>query len=148
MTQEKGDELGLLATIGAVLGHRPELAVAYVYGSAARGIATPLSDVDVALVTCDDFPEECRGALLRDLTVELGRGCPGAPPFDVRFFDELPVSIAGRVIAEGVRVLDKDPERRVALEVSARMTYHDFLSFEREGTRAGLLGLRQAVQRG
>jgi hypothetical protein len=58
------------------------------------------------------------------------------------------VSIAGRVIAEGVRVLDKDPERRVALEVSARMTYHDFLSFEREGTRAGLQGLRQAVQRG
>ncbi|MFW6084702.1 MAG: nucleotidyltransferase domain-containing protein, partial [Gemmatimonadota bacterium] len=34
---------------GAVSGH-PEIAAAYLYGSAARGTATPLSDVDVGLL--------------------------------------------------------------------------------------------------
>ena len=60
----------------------------------------------------------------------------------------LPVSVRGRAVTEGRRVLDPGPPQRVEAEVRARMEYHDFPVFEREGTREGLRGLRDAVRRG
>ena len=137
----------LIRTISDVLDDRPELAAAYLYGSAAAGRATPLSDIDVAVVVAVDLLEERRAALLRELVTALGRAYPGAV-FDVRFLDELPVGVRGRAVTEGRRVLDRDPRRRVEAEVRARMDYHDFLVFEREGTGEGLRGLREAARRG
>jgi uncharacterized protein len=137
----------LIATVSSVLTQQPEVAAAYLYGSAAAGRATALSDVDVAVIPCADLASERRGALLRELTVALERSYSGAR-FDVRFLDELPLSIAGRVVTEGRRVSDRDPARRVAAEVRTRMAYHDFLIFEREGMRAALKGLRRAVRHG
>ena len=58
------------------------------------------------------------------------------------------ISIRGHVGTEGVRLLDRDPVERVQAEVRARMEYHDFPIFEREGARAGLSGLRRAVRDG
>jgi predicted nucleotidyltransferase len=137
----------LVAAISAVLEDRVEVAAAYLYGSAAVGRAGLLSDVDVALVPAGGVSAKDRGPLLRELTVALERAYPRAP-FDVRFLDELPVSIRGRAVANSRRVLDRDPSARVAAEVRARMDYHDFLFFEREGTREGLRGLREATHHG
>jgi predicted nucleotidyltransferase len=63
---------------------RPELAAAYLHGSAATGRATPLSDIDFAVVPAVDFPAEHRGATLRELVTALERAHPGEA-VDVRF---------------------------------------------------------------
>lgn len=144
---EPDDIDDLIASISDALQQRPELAAAYVYGSVATGRATPLSDIDIALVASDDLRPGRRATLLRELVTALGRLRPGLT-FDVRFLDELPVSIRGRAVTDGRRVLDRDPARRVEAEVRARMDYHDFLVFECAGAREGLRGLRKAVRDG
>jgi len=147
MSETPGNDADLISAISRVLERRPELGAAYLHGSVAAGRATSFSDVDVAVVAGVGLPPERRGALIRELTVALERACPGAP-FDVHFLDELPLSVRGRVVTEGRRVLDREPARRLEAEVRARMEYHDFLVFEREGTREGLRGLRRAVRDG
>jgi predicted nucleotidyltransferase len=147
MDETRTHDSDLVATVSKVFERRPEVAAGYLYGSAATGRATPLSDIDIAVVAAADLAAERRGALLRDLVTALERAHPGEA-FDVRFLDELPVSVRGRAVTEGRRVLDRDPRLRVEAEVRARMEYHDFLVFEREGTREGLRGLRDAVRRG
>ncbi len=144
---EKPKHTDACSVVSSVLEGRPEVSAAYVYGSAAVGRATPLSDVDVAVLLDPAVREEDRGALLRELTVALERANPGSR-FDVRIFDELPVSIRGRVVSEGRRLLDSDPVRRVEAEVRARMEYHDFQIFERQGAREGLRGLRESLRNG
>jgi predicted nucleotidyltransferase len=133
--------------VRAVLGGEPGVAAAYVFGSAARGQRTPLSDIDVAVLPDPGLDEDARRHLQRRLILELGRRLAGVP-VDVRFLDELPIAIAGRVLAEGVRIVDTDPALRVRAEVSIRMRYHDFQSFERVGTEEGLAGLRRRLADG
>ena len=83
-----------------------------------------------------------RAALQRRLVLALGRRVPGRR-VDVRLFDELPVAVRGRVVSEGVRVLEADAVRRVREEVRARMEYHDFMVFERAALAPGLRALRR-----
>lgn len=137
----------LLAHLGDALRDQREVAAAYVYGSMARGRATPLSDVDVAVVLAPGVEPQARGGLQRRLIAVLERAAPGRP-VEVRFLDELPVAVRGRVVTEGRLVCERDPAARVREEVKARMEYHDFLAFERAGLGPGLSGLRRHVVRG
>jgi len=137
----------LIEPIAEALGTMPEVAAAYVYGSVARDTATPLSDVDVAVLTGPSVAGATRGDLARKLTTLLERRCPGFR-FEVRFFDELPVALRGRVVGEGIRVVDRDSDMRVRAEVRARMEYFDFLEFERAGAQMGLEGLREKLRSG
>ncbi len=75
------DPTGALAeTIGSVLLDFDAVAAAYLYGSAARQTATPLSDVDVALVA----PALARSA-------DRGR----------RLLDALSAAVLGRFFSDG-----------------------------------------------
>lgn len=127
--------------IDEVLSGEPVVAAAYLYGSVGRNAATPHSDVDLAVVLDEQLDVHARGEILRRLNMLLRRACPGAE-FDVRCLGELPVAVAGRVVTEGTCVFERNAARRVAAEVRARMLYHDFLPFERQGTSEGLAGLR------
>jgi len=118
------------------------VAAAYLYGSVARGQATALSDLDVAVLVAATVPEAERGALQRRLIAALARRLPGRR-VDVRLFDELPIAIRGRALQEGRRVFERDQVLRVREEVRTRMAYHDFLLFERAELREGLAGLRR-----
>ena len=44
----------LAAQLAEVLAHYPAVMLAYLFGSAATGLATPLSDIDIALVVAED----------------------------------------------------------------------------------------------
>jgi predicted nucleotidyltransferase len=125
----------------------PKVGAAYLYGSVARSEDTSLSDVDLALVPTGEIRPGERGPLLRRITLKVGRLAPGRR-IDVRFLDELPTAIRGRAVADGTLVFEQDPVARVRAEVAARLDYHDFLLFEREGTREGLKGLRRRLDVG
>lgn len=132
----------LLASVREALEDEVGVAAVYVYGSVARGRATPLSDLDVAIVASASVEKGERAGLQRRLLTLLERRIHGCR-VDVRFLDELPVAVRGRVVGEGVRVLEKDAVLRVREEVRARMEYHDFAVFERAALGDGLRALRR-----
>jgi predicted nucleotidyltransferase len=137
----------LMSAIGSALQGQERLAAAFVFGSAARGEATGLSDVDVAVVVAASIGPLERSVLVRDVGLRLGRALPGRT-FDVHALDELPTAIAGRVVTEGKLVFELDPVARVRAVVGARMAYHDFAWMERATLDEGLDGLRRRLADG
>jgi predicted nucleotidyltransferase len=133
--------------VRAALRDEEKVGAAYLYGSVARGVDTDLSDVDVALVPTGNLRQAERGPLLRRVVLKAGRLAPGRR-FDVRFLDELPTAIRGRAVADGTLAFERDPVARVRAEVAARLDYHDFLLFEREGAKEGWKGLRRRLDVG
>lgn len=95
---------------------------AYVFGSTARGGATALSDIDVAVLwdrtpasTLSGERLELEGALEQ----QVGR------PVDVVALNTAPADLVHRVLRDGVIVLDRDPARRIRFEVARRNEYFD-----------------------
>jgi predicted nucleotidyltransferase len=96
----------------AILARHPVNA-AYVYGSLTRGVATPFSDVDIALVLQERLPPYDR--LMLELAVEGDiEGTLGLPAVDVRAINEAPLVVRGRIVQEGVLLYERERSRRVA----------------------------------
>lgn len=96
----------------------------YLYGSYARGEATPLSDLDIAILWTKEAPvKERKRELLRlseKLSGQLGHDV------DVRNLNEAFLELQFRVISEGKVVLCKDERRRLEFEDRAVMHFLDF----------------------
>lgn len=96
----------------------------YLYGSYARGEATPLSDLDIAILWTEEAPvKERKRELLRlseKLSGQLGHDV------DVRNLNEAFLELQFRVISEGKVVLCKDERRRLEFEDRAVMHFLDF----------------------
>lgn len=123
---------------------RAGVAAAYLYGSAARGETTSLSDVDIALLFAEDLNEKARRDLIVELASELARAGAGER-LDVRDIDELPLVIQGRILGEGRLARSNDDVRRVRFETFVRMLYFDFLPFHRRDIEEGLRSLRRRL---
>lgn len=132
---------------GAVSGH-PEIAAAYLYGSAARGTATPLSDIDLGLLFRDaegSFRERLATAV--EIGSAIARELSGAR-VDARDLDELPLAIVGAVLTDGELVVSNDEERRVAFERDTRLRYFDFLPIHMGEVEEANATLRRRFLRG
>lgn len=132
----------ILEALSRVVPSRSEVAAAYLYGSVARGDATPLSDVDVAILFVEEVGEQRRRELLAEIAAELVRHGVGCS-LDVRDFGDLALTVQGRVLTEGVLAHANDEVRRVRFETSVRMRYFDFLPFHRRDIDEGLRSLRR-----
>lgn len=112
------------------------MAFAYLFGSQARGTATPRSDVDVAVhltVGAEVDPLDLRLRLAGELERAIGRG-----PVEVVVLDEAPLSLAGRVREAGHTIYSRDEVARVRwASLTARM-YHDFRIHEERVAREQL----------
>jgi predicted nucleotidyltransferase len=97
--------------------------LAYLFGSAARGQTTPLSDVDIALVTERPLPPLARLDLELDVETELSNA--GIPQADVRVINKAPPAVRGLVVTEGVLLYCRDSRMRMAFETQARSQYFD-----------------------
>jgi predicted nucleotidyltransferase len=76
--------------------------LAYLFGSAAAGNATPLSDIDVALVLPDDQVDP--GSFLSlemQISDEISRNCE-LSEVDVRIINNAPLMFQGEVITHGI----------------------------------------------
>jgi predicted nucleotidyltransferase len=125
----------------AVLAEYP-VDAAYVYGSVARGTATPLSDVDIAVLLTE--PLSSRDRLKLELTIqgEIETRC-GLSPVDVRAINGAPLMVQGRVVQQGRLVYERDRARRVHFEVMTRKRYFDFAPVARHLQEAFLERVRQ-----
>jgi predicted nucleotidyltransferase len=107
-----------------VFGSRP-VALAYLHGSQASGHATPLSDVDVAIVTEGEMPP--RDRLRLELTLETALVAALGRDVDVRVINHAPLAVRGKVVQTGVLLYVRDDTIRVNFETTVRDAYFDFL---------------------
>ncbi len=114
----------LKAHVPAILARYP-VDAAYVYGSLVRGVATPFSDVDIALVLGERLPPYERLVLELTIAGEI-EDTLGVRPVDVRVINEAPLVVRGRVVQEGILLYERDHLRRVVFEVQTRKQYFDF----------------------
>jgi len=111
--------------IGEALDRRPEVLEAYLFGSQARGSATPRSDVDVAVFVDPSLagpaPYGLAAAIASDLMSVLGRN-----DVDLVVLNDAPPLLYHRVLADGVRLLSRDLARTTTREGQALSRYLDF----------------------
>jgi predicted nucleotidyltransferase len=122
----KSIDIPLRQCLKDVLIHYP-VALAYLYGSEAAGRATPLSDVDIALVVFDkDHVPKSRLELELRVEEEIARIC-GIGNIDVRVMNDAPLMVRGEVVTSGILLYCRDEVFRVDFETSTRSEYFDFL---------------------
>ncbi len=112
--------------LAAVLASHPVL-LAYLYGSAATGHTTPLSDVDIALVVDEGrIPPKERLNLELAVASEIASRCE-LRNADVRVINRAPLMFRGEVVTYGVLIYCIDDEVRIEFESRTRSEYFDFL---------------------
>ncbi len=89
----------------------------YLFGSTARGVARPDSDVDVAVLF--DVPQPSalsapRFVIEGELEAALGK------PVDLVVLNDAPVDLRIRVLRDGHLLIDRIPAARIAFEVRTR----------------------------
>lgn len=112
--------------LGRVLEDRP-VAAAYLYGSAARGEMTSLSDVDIGLLI--RYPLSLLEKLDLELAVEVELASLGWGRSEVRVVNEAPIALRGDLVTEGILLYSADESARVDFETRARGEYFDFLPY-------------------
>ena len=100
--------------INETLRNHPEVAVAYLFGSAARGDGSALSDIDVGILWGSE--PECPLRARARLSEDLARAASGAP-VDVVCLGEAPPALVGRVVRDGEVLICRDETRRIRFEI-------------------------------
>jgi predicted nucleotidyltransferase len=96
---------------------------AWLFGSAARGEAGPLSDVDVAVLLEESVPAAARLEVAAGLIEALERS---SPRIDLVVLNEAPPALRHRVIRDGVLLVERDLRRRIDFEVRSLREALDF----------------------
>jgi predicted nucleotidyltransferase len=115
-----------LATLGDALKDSPGLLFAYLFGGAAEGRLTPLSDVDVAVF----FDEACD---LVEARLHAGLRATrhlGTDEVDLVVLNSAPTALLGRILKSRRVICDRDPFRRHRFESLALREFFDFRIFE------------------
>jgi len=99
-----------------------DVLAAYLYGSRARGTASPESDVDLG-VLLKAPPAAALSDVARDLeaTVERALGLP----VEVVVVNTAPADLVHRILRDGLILLDRDRAARLRFEVQSRNEYFD-----------------------
>jgi predicted nucleotidyltransferase len=138
--------------VAEVVTPRPVM-LAYLFGSAATGQMTPLSDVDIALVVDEDQAfKHSRLQFELEIEDELAARCE-LNQIDVRVINAAPLLLRGEVVTHGLLLFARNEETRIEFETRTRMEYFDFLPaavFYREAffenlRQRGLSGQRSKI---
>lgn len=139
-----------MAAVAESAGGRADIAAVYLYGSTARGDATTLSDVDVAVLFARGHasPAERRMAMSEVAASVSERLHPRHTRVDVRDVETLPLVIQGEVVTEGRLAVGNDEPARVRFETGVRQRYFDFLPFREASVRPALRAMRERHSNG
>lgn len=124
---------------------RLPVAAAWIFGSVARGDSGDESDLDLAILPQSPLQPEHVDAL-RSLAVELGPWSP-CGRVDVLVLGAQGPVLRHRVIRDGIRVYDGDPETRIAFEGRTIAEYLDWKPTHDIAMRSTLEGIRDRLER-
>lgn len=99
---------------------------AYVYGSHAKGLSHPFSDLDVGIYV-EDLDIRTRLDLELSLSLRIDEKLDHAVQSEVRVVNHLPLVVRGRILTEGELIYSIDENKRVEFETRVRKAYFDFL---------------------
>lgn len=119
------DTSTLIERMRPVFAGEQRIAVAWLFGSAARGTMRPDSDVDVGVVFGRDVPAAERTEVLGDLASRL-EAATVPHPVDLVALEEQGHVFVHRALQDGKRIVVHDEERRVDFESDALVWYLDF----------------------
>ena len=120
---------GLERKLRAVVETAPgDVVAVYLYGSRARGDATPSSDVDLG-VLLRAVPPPGLGGPARALEAEVERAV--ALPVEAVVMNTAPADLVHRILRDGILLLDRDRPVRLRFEVQSRNEYFDLAPLRR-----------------
>jgi len=127
--------------LAAILPGYP-VSLAYLYGSAAAGQATPLSDVDVALVASEEIDpyQQLKTELRIETQLAEQANIRNA---EVRIINEAPLPMRGQVACRGILLYCSDEEARVRFETFTRDEYFDYMPIARQLRQAFFADVRE-----
>jgi predicted nucleotidyltransferase len=126
-----------------VLGHRPDVDAAYVFGSAATGRTHRESDVDVGVLVSDRIPRASRLNYRLGLMADLGTALERSD-VDVTILNEATPLLAHRVLSQGVLAFERSRRTRIRFQTATARRYFDMLPTYEIYIRA----LKRSAQRG
>ncbi len=118
------------------------ITLAYLYGSAAAGRPTPLSDVDIALVTGEKLAPYQQLKLELRIETELAEQA-NVRNAEVRIINGAPLAIRGQVACRGIVLYCADEEARVEFETTTRDEYFDYMPIARQLREAFFADVRE-----
>ena len=121
---------GLSERLRDRLADEPDVTVAYLFGSHARGTAGRLSDVDVAVLLRGRHGPERR----LELADAIGAAAGGVRA-DVTVLNDAPPALAYRVLRDGELLLSRDDRARIRHWVRTVDRYLDMAPLRRELAR-------------
>ena len=125
----------------AVFQHWPAVQLAVLFGSSARGRATPRSDVDVAVRLAPDTPET-RRELYVALHAALKR------PIDLVFVDRAPPLLRLEIARHGQPIVERQERGWVEFKARAMIDWGDWAPYARRMGLAAIRRLREEIARG
>lgn len=120
------DGARIVQELATCLAGRRDIVAAYLFGSLARGEATPGSDVDVAVILTGGAPRDLVGIerieeLCEEIEARLRR------EVDLVVMNGAAPDLLHRILRDGEIVCESDHRRRLEFEVQARNEYFDLL---------------------
>lgn len=116
----------LFEALASRLASEPDVVVAYLFGSHARGTAGALSDVDVAVLLVEGWAPQ-RQLELIDAVADV----VGSAHADVVVLNDAPVALAYRVLRDGRPLVVNDDRARVRHWVRTVDRYLDMAPLRR-----------------
>jgi len=121
-TQQNTNDLE--ADLQAFFLRHPAVEAAYLFGSQAKGSATPTSDVDVAVLFGDTFDLDAHPMLRLEMLVELEAHLNTS--VDLVILNQASLVLCNQVLKYGRLVFERSHRKRVTFEVRSRQAYFDF----------------------
>ena len=115
----------LIEGIKTLLSPREEILLAYLFGSFSRGVSTPLSDIDIAVLIHGDISEEnypygYRSELLTYLMKGLRTN-----RIDLVILNDAPPFLKFQVVRYGQIIISRSEDKRIDFQVKTISRYND-----------------------
>jgi hypothetical protein len=99
---------------------------AYLYGSFAKGVTHPFSDLDVGIFVEGLDTRACLDLEL-SLALRIDESLDHMVQSEVRVINHLPLVVKGRILTNGELIYSRAEPQRIEFETQTRKLYFDFL---------------------
>jgi len=115
-----------LHAMASTIFEKTPVLFAYLYGSYAKGLSHPFSDLDVGIYVQGLDKRACLDLEL-SLALCIDEKLNHTVQSEVRVLNHLPLAVKGRILADGELIYSRDEMNRIEFETQVRKAYFDFL---------------------